>query len=107
MDELAYHDVVLDVRALHRANRDRPEGATLDEREAAELVSIERKLVAEFGPALGPEVVTQCIAEAVACFADARVRTYVTVLIQREATEQLRVWARQAGPLFGPASTGT
>lgn len=104
MDELAYQDEGIDVRLLHQANRARPSGATLDKHETAEIVSLERELVAEFGPSLGPETVMQCIADAVACFAGARVRTYVTLLIRREATERLRAWARQAEALSPPAS---
>jgi hypothetical protein len=107
MDENGYHDDALEVRVLHRANRDRPDGAMLDKHETAEIVSLERELVAEFGPSLGPETVTQCIADAVACFSGARVRTYVTLLIRREATERLRAWARQAEGLTGPATRST
>lgn len=107
MDENGYHDDVLDGRGLHRANRARPEGATLDKHETAEIVSLEQELVAEFGPALGRETVRQCIADAVTGFAGARVRTYVTLLIRREATERLRAWARQAERRTGPAASST
>jgi protein-tyrosine phosphatase-like protein len=107
MDETGYHDNALDVRVLHRANRARPEGAPLDMHETTEIVILERELVAEFGPLLGPETVMRCIADAVTCFADARVRTYLTVLIRREATERLRAWARQAEGFTGPATSST
>ena len=106
MEENGYHDA-LDVRALHRANRARPEGATLDEHETAEIVSLEQELVAEFGPSLGPETVTRCIADAVTFFAGARVRTYVTLLIRREATERLRAWARRPERRTGPVTSST
>jgi hypothetical protein len=107
MEENGYHDDALDVRVLHRANRAGPEGATLDKHETAEIVSLEQDLVAEFGPSLGPETVTQCIADAVTSFAGARVRTYVTLLIRREATERLRARARQAERRTGPATSST
>jgi hypothetical protein len=106
MDENGYRDDVLDVRLLHRANRAGPEGATLNKHETAEIVTLERELVAEFGPSLGPETVVQCVADAVACFAGARVRTYVTLLIRREATERLRAWARQAEERPQAAASG-
>ena len=43
----------------------------MDEREAAELVSIEGRLMAEYGPSLGPDAVMRCIADAVDHFNDA------------------------------------
>ena len=70
--------------------------ADMDEREAAELVSIEDRLMAEYGPSLGPDAVMRCIADAVGHFWEARVRTYVMWLIERRATAELRHQARRA-----------
>ena len=49
-----------------RAGRGNGEHAARDEREAAELVSIEARLIAKYGPSLGPEAVMRCIADAMA-----------------------------------------
>jgi hypothetical protein len=68
----------------------------MDEREAAELVSIEGRLMAEYGPSLGPEAVMRCIADAVNQFDHAPIRTYVLLLVERRATAQLRDEARRA-----------
>ena len=70
--------------------------AAVDEREVAELVSIEGRLLAEYGPALGPDAVMRCIADAVGHFEGAPVRTYVMLLVERRATAQLRDEARRA-----------
>ena len=43
----------------------RANSAALDEREAAELVRIEGRLMAAYGPSLGPDAVMRCIAEAI------------------------------------------
>ena len=68
----------------------------MDEREAAELVSIEGRLLAGYGPSLGPDAVMRCIADAVNHFNEAPVRTYVMLLVERRATAQLRDEARRA-----------
>ena len=79
-----------------RGSRDTANSAALDEREAAELVRIEGRLIAEYGPSLGPEVVMRCISEAVDHFDEAPVRTYVMLLVERRATAQLRDEASRA-----------
>ena len=79
-----------------RVSRDTANSAALDEREAAELVRIEGRLIAEYGPSLGPEVVMRCISEAVDHFNEAPVRTYVMLLVERRATAQLRDEASRA-----------
>jgi hypothetical protein len=68
----------------------------MDEREAAELVSIEDRLMAEYGPSLGPEAVMRCIADAVNHFNEAPIRTYVMLLVERRATAQLHDETRRA-----------
>jgi hypothetical protein len=69
--------------------------AAMDEREAAELASIEDRLMAEYGPSLGPDAVMRCIADAVGHFDEALVRTYLPLLVERRATAQLREQARR------------
>ena len=67
----------------------------MDEREAAELGRLKGRLMAEYGPSLGPDVVTRCIAEAIDHFDEAPVRTYVMLLVERRAIAQLRHEARR------------
>ena len=94
--------------ARHRVGRDSGERTATDEREAAELRSIEARLIAKYGPSLGPEAVMRCIADAMGHFDGARIRTYVMLLVERRATEQLRDEARRvaadAGDVTGRAS---
>lgn len=78
-----------------RWSRDKGESAAMDEREAAELGRIEGRLIAEYGPSLGPEVVIRCISEAIDHFDQAPVRTYVLLLVERRAITQLRHEARR------------
>ena len=78
-----------------RWSRDKGESAAMDEREAAELRRLKVRLVAEYGPSLGPDVVTRCIAEAIDHFDEAPVRTYVMLLVERRAIAQLRHEARR------------
>jgi hypothetical protein len=68
----------------------------MDEREAAELVKIEGRLMAEYGASLGIDAVIRSIADAVGHFDEAPVRTYVMLLVERRATAQLRDQARRA-----------
>ena len=75
---------------------DKDGSATTNEREAAELVRIQGRLMVEYGPSLGPDAVNRCIADAVGYFDDAPVRTYVMLLAERRATAQLRDEARRA-----------
>ena len=68
----------------------------MDEREAAELVKTEGRLIAEYGASLGTDAVIRCIADAVGYFNEAPVRTYMMLLVERRATAQLRDQARRA-----------
>ena len=86
----------LDGHVLQRSGRSTAESAAWDRHETAELVRLERKLMAEFGESVGPETVMSCIADALTRFAGARVRIYVMLLVEREATEDLRARALQA-----------
>jgi uncharacterized protein involved in type VI secretion and phage assembly len=78
-----------------RESRDTGESAAMDEREAAELVRLKGRLMAEYGPSLGPDVAMRCIAEAIDFFDEAPVRTYVILLVERRAIAQLRHEARR------------
>ena len=56
---------------------------------------LEARLIAEFSPPLRPDEVQRCVAEAAVGFQDARVTTYLPILIERAAVERLRVIARR------------
>ena len=90
-----------------RASRDIGESAAIDEREAAELVSIEGRLVAEYGRSLGPHVVMRCIADAIGHFDGAPVRTYVMLLVERRAAAQLREMRRATRDVNRPTTVPT
>jgi Protein of unknown function (DUF3562) len=96
-DQIDQNDA-LDPHVLRRTDDAMLEGTAMGRRETADRVRVERKLMAEFGQALGPETVMRSIADAVARFAGARVRTYVMLLVEREATEELRARARLIEP---------
>ena len=87
-----------------RPSRDKDESRATDEREAADLVSIEGRLMAKYGQSLGPDAVMRCIADAIRYFDTAPVRTYVMLLVERRATAQLRHRASRAAadPADGP-----
>ena len=57
-----------------------------------ELAAVERRLAAEFGPTVPPEVVHRCVVDVALRFEDSRVRQYVPVLVERIA----RAWLRDA-----------
>ena len=80
-----------DWTAAHYTSR-----AAMDEREVVQLPWVERRLMDEFGPSLGPEAVVRCISDAVARVDEAPLRNYVMLLVERQATEELRHLARQA-----------
>jgi hypothetical protein len=63
---------------------------TFDVHEVAEYRHLEQRLVARFSPPLRPEEVERCLGETVAKFDAAPVRTYLSVLIERAATDRLR-----------------
>jgi hypothetical protein len=55
-----------------------------------ELDRLETRLMARFSPPLRPELVQRCLIDCRAMFESARVRTYVTLLTERAATDRLR-----------------
>ena len=56
---------------------------------------LEERLIAEFSPPLRPEEVQRCLAEAAVGFQDARVTTYLPILIERAAVNRLRTIVRR------------
>jgi len=58
--------------------------------EGAELVAVERRLMEEFGSVVGPDEVMRCFANAVAAFDGVTIRTYVVLLVERRAAQDLR-----------------
>ena len=70
-----------------------------------ELGDVEERLIGRFCPPLRPEDVQRLLVEAVVSFNDTRVRTYVSVLIERATTEQLRVAVAEAAGDVAPRMT--
>jgi hypothetical protein len=99
--------LVVGPSAQSRVSHDNGENAATDQREAAELVSIEGRLVAEFGPSLGPDAVMRCMADAISRFDGAPVRTYVMLLVERRAAAQLRDMRRATRDVNRPARAPT
>jgi len=62
--------------------------------ESGKLDDLEARLMIRFSPPLRPELVQRCLVETVVRFADARVRAYLPVLIERAATDQLHTEVR-------------
>jgi hypothetical protein len=62
----------------------------LDPLEANEVAQVERRLIAELGPAVRPEQVQRCVHDVVARFDAATIRIYVPLLVERIARERLQ-----------------
>jgi hypothetical protein len=62
----------------------------LSAREEGELSHVETRLLARFVPPLEPEDVRRCVRESASLHGAARVRTYLSILIERTATALLR-----------------
>ena len=88
--ETGSNPLVAESSPERRARRDKDESRAPDEREAADLVSIEGRLMAKYGQSLRPDAVRRCIADAVRYFDTAPIRTYVMLLVERRAAAQLR-----------------
>ena len=69
-----------------------PDGA-----EARELAHVERRLIAEFSPAVTTEQIRRSLVDAVGQLATARVRQYVPLLVERIARQQLQQLAGHPG----------
>jgi hypothetical protein len=62
--------------------------------EAGGLSRVEGRLIAKFVPPLRPEDVRRCVQAAASRYDSARVPTYLTILIERTASELLAVELR-------------
>lgn len=76
-------------------------GTTEPHDERLRLAATERQLVHEFGPALGDEQVRSHVREIAHRYADAPVRAFLAVLVEREARAQLR----STDPAVGTGAT--
>ena len=66
--------------------------------EAGELHDVEERLIARFCPPLRPEEVQRRLVESMAAFEDARVRTYLPILVERAAARRLQLVASSQPP---------
>ncbi len=66
--------------------------------EQLRLQATERELVREFGPVLGEERVRSGVQDVVHLYDDAPVRTFLSVLVEREARARLRGLSAGATP---------
>ena len=62
----------------------------IDAFDLSKLEHVEAHLVAKFSPPLTPEEVQRCLIDCMVTYDSARVRRYLSVLIERDATERLR-----------------
>ena len=62
----------------------------IDSLESRKLDYLEAQLIDRFSPPLRPEEVQRCLVDCIASYESARVRSYLPVLIEREATKRLR-----------------
>jgi hypothetical protein len=69
------------------------------------LTDLETRLIDRFSPPLRPEQVQRCLFDAIASFATARIQAFLPVLIERAATDRLRMAV--AGTDDRVARTGT
>ena len=70
------------------------EASAPDRPEPQMLGDLEERLIAQFSPAVRPDDVRRCVAQLVAGYEDARVRTYLAILIERGARERLQAIVR-------------
>ncbi len=66
----------------------------VDSLESRKLEHLEAQLIATFSPPLRPEEVQRCLFDCAARYESARVRVYLPVLIERDATKRLRDLSR-------------
>jgi hypothetical protein len=62
--------------------------------ESGKLDDLEARLIDRFSPPLRPEQVQRCLVDTIARLNDARVSTYLPVLIERAVTDQLQAEVR-------------
>ena len=70
-----------------------PDGPDQPERQM--LGDLEERLIARFSPAVRPDDIRRCVAQIAVGYEDARVRTYLAILIERGAQERLQAIVRQ------------
>jgi hypothetical protein len=63
---------------------------------AKELARLEALLVRRFCPPLTPDSVGRCLGDCAAGFAHARVRNFLSILVEREVSDRLRGELQQA-----------
>ena len=68
----------------------------IDSLRGNDLARIEAQLLKKFSPPLRPEEVERCLVSCITMFESAPVRNYLTLLIQRAATDRLSIEARVA-----------
>jgi hypothetical protein len=66
----------------------------IDPLEAHEMAQVERRLIADFSPAIRPEEVQRCVRDVVARFDAATIRKYVPLLVERDARGRLQAGRR-------------
>lgn len=90
----------MDLRELPESS-ELPEMADVSDRSERQMLgNLEARLIARFGPSVGPDEVRRCVAQIAVGYEDAKVRTYLAILIERAATERLQARVRQ-----GPCNT--
>ena len=80
--------------------------SSVDVMRSGDLGRFEALLVARFSPPLRPEDVERCLFECAAEFHDARVHTYLPVLIEKAAVERLRTAVDRLADAGRSASAG-
>lgn len=58
--------------------------------EGSQLAQVERALVSKYGDRVPPEQISADVQAGLAEFADARIRTFLPVLLQKRLTDRLR-----------------
>ena len=75
--------------------------SALESHEPGQFGDLEERLIARFSPPLRPEEVQRCLAETIVSYQDARVKTYLPVLIERAAVDRLQAILRQGNGSAG------
>lgn len=78
---------------------DAPAGAAAPHDARTELEAVARLVHEEYDDQLGPAAVDECLDRIAARFEDARIRTYVPLLVRRYVREELRARVARPSPL--------
>jgi hypothetical protein len=95
---------------IHAAIGERPSETCADRVSAigndlirpADLARVEATLRQRFCPPLRPEVVQRCLLACLTSFADARVKQFIPILVERLANDQLHDLTKRAAAAVGP-----